>query len=118
MPNSRKNIEIKAFVGLLCLVGALRGTQQSLQELWVTDKDGVEKFSLVGESEKLQVPKQKPRVYIGDTCDKLRSCLGREIRRVMGHLVFSLHKQECSFHSAFKVVNHFLKNLLLSSGTT
>ena len=31
---------------------------------------------------------------------------------------FSLHKQDCSFHSALKVINHFSKNLLLSSGTT
>ena len=31
---------------------------------------------------------------------------------------FSLHKQDCSFHSALKVINHFSKNLLLSSWTT
>ena len=40
-------IEVRAFIGLLYLAGALRGNRQSLEELWGTDGDGVEKFSLV-----------------------------------------------------------------------
>ncbi|XP_049790133.1 piggyBac transposable element-derived protein 4-like [Schistocerca nitens] len=39
--------EIRAFIGLLYLAGAYRGNRQSLEELWGTEGDGVEKFSLV-----------------------------------------------------------------------
>jgi hypothetical protein len=34
-------IEIKAFIALLYLAGALWSSKQSLEELWRTDKDGV-----------------------------------------------------------------------------
>ena len=37
-------IEIKAFFSLLCLDGSIRGTKQSLQELWGIDREGIEKF--------------------------------------------------------------------------
>lgn len=40
-------IEIKAFIGLLYLAGAYRGNRQSLEELWGTEGDGIEKFGLV-----------------------------------------------------------------------
>lgn len=40
-------IEIKAFIGLLYLAGSYRGNRQSLEELWGTDGDGIEKFGLV-----------------------------------------------------------------------
>ncbi|XP_069618531.1 piggyBac transposable element-derived protein 4-like [Ranitomeya imitator] len=40
-------IELKAFIGLLYLAGAFRANRQSLEELWGTDGDGIEKFSLV-----------------------------------------------------------------------
>ncbi|XP_046405017.1 piggyBac transposable element-derived protein 4-like [Ischnura elegans] len=39
-------IEIKAFIGLLYLAGAYRGNRQSLEELWGTEGDGIEKFGL------------------------------------------------------------------------
>lgn len=40
-------IEICAFIGLLYLAGAYRANRQSLEELWGTEGDGVEKFGLV-----------------------------------------------------------------------
>lgn len=40
-------IELRAFIGLLYLAGALRGNRQSLEELWGKEGDGVEKFGLV-----------------------------------------------------------------------
>ncbi|XP_069620565.1 piggyBac transposable element-derived protein 4-like [Ranitomeya imitator] len=40
-------IELKAFIGLLYLAGAFRANRQSLEELWGTDCDGIEKSSLV-----------------------------------------------------------------------
>jgi len=40
-------IELRAFIGLLFLAGALRSNRQSLEELWGKDGDGVEKFGLV-----------------------------------------------------------------------
>lgn len=40
-------IEIRAFIGLLYLAGAYRGNRQSLEELWGSEGDGIEKFSLV-----------------------------------------------------------------------
>lgn len=40
-------IEIKAFIGLLYLAGAYRGNRQSLEELWGSEGDGIEKFGLV-----------------------------------------------------------------------
>ena len=40
-------IEIIAFICHLCLAGALRSNKQSLEELWSTDGDGLEKFSVV-----------------------------------------------------------------------
>ena len=40
-------IEIRAFIGLLYLAGAYRAKRQSLEELWGTEGDGIEKFALV-----------------------------------------------------------------------
>ena len=40
-------IELKAFIGLLYLAGAYRANRQSLEELWGTEGDGVERFGLV-----------------------------------------------------------------------
>lgn len=40
-------IELRAFIGLLYLAGAYRGNRQSLEELWGTEGDGIEKFRLV-----------------------------------------------------------------------
>jgi hypothetical protein len=40
-------IEIIAFICRLCLAGALRSNKQSLEELWATDGEGLEKFSVV-----------------------------------------------------------------------
>ena len=40
-------IELKAFIGLLYLAGAYRANRQSLEELWGTKGDGVERFDLV-----------------------------------------------------------------------
>jgi hypothetical protein len=39
-----EKIEIKAFIALPCLAGAPRVTKQSLQELWVIDREVVENF--------------------------------------------------------------------------
>jgi hypothetical protein len=39
--------ELKAFISLLYLAGALQSTKQSLKELWGTDENGVEKLRLV-----------------------------------------------------------------------
>jgi hypothetical protein len=46
MPNTHKT-DIKVFIGLLYLAGALRNNTQGLQERWGTDGDGTEKFHLV-----------------------------------------------------------------------
>jgi hypothetical protein len=35
---------MKAFIGLLYLAGALWSNKLSLEELWSTDRDGIEKF--------------------------------------------------------------------------
>jgi hypothetical protein len=35
-------IDIKTLIDLLCLAGALRSNKQSLEELWGTDRDGIE----------------------------------------------------------------------------
>ena len=40
-------IELKGFIGLLCLAGAYRANRHSLEELWGTEGDGVERFDLV-----------------------------------------------------------------------
>lgn len=40
-------IELKAFIGLLYLAGVHRGNRQSLEDLWGSDGDGIEKFRLV-----------------------------------------------------------------------
>ena len=40
-------IELKASMGLLYLAGAYRANRQSLEELWGTKGDGVERFGLV-----------------------------------------------------------------------
>lgn len=40
-------IELKAFIGLLYLAGVYKSNRQSLEELWGTNGDGVEKFGLV-----------------------------------------------------------------------
>jgi hypothetical protein len=40
-------IDTKAFTSLLCIAGALRSNKQSLEELWVTGRDGPEKFRLL-----------------------------------------------------------------------
>jgi hypothetical protein len=40
-------IEIKALLGVLYLAGAIRSTRQSLEELWGSDREGVEQFCLV-----------------------------------------------------------------------
>ena len=40
-------IKLKAFIGLLYLAGAYRANRQSLEELWGTEGDGVERFGLV-----------------------------------------------------------------------
>jgi hypothetical protein len=40
-------IQIETFTGLLYLSGVLRSNRQSLEELWGTDGDGIEKFCLV-----------------------------------------------------------------------
>ena len=39
--------ELKAFIGLLYLAGALRSNKQSLEELWGADGDGVETLRLL-----------------------------------------------------------------------
>ena len=39
--------ELRAFIGLLYLAGAFRGNRQLLEELWGSENDGIEKFSLV-----------------------------------------------------------------------
>jgi hypothetical protein len=39
--------EMKALIGLLCVPGELRCNRQSLEELWGTDADGIEKFRLL-----------------------------------------------------------------------
>jgi hypothetical protein len=39
--------EIKAFIGLLYLAGALRSNKQNLEELWGMDGESVGKFCLV-----------------------------------------------------------------------
>ena len=39
-------IDIKFFIGLLCLVGAFQNNKQSLLELWVTNGYDIEKFRL------------------------------------------------------------------------
>ena len=40
-------IKLKAFIGLLYLAGAYRANRQSLEELWGTEGDGMERFGLV-----------------------------------------------------------------------
>jgi hypothetical protein len=52
--NSHKNdnkhidkIEINGFIGLLSLGGVFQSNKKSLEELWRTDGDGIEKFCLV-----------------------------------------------------------------------
>jgi hypothetical protein len=40
-------IEINGFIGLLSLAGLLQSNKQSIQELWGTDGDDIEKFCLV-----------------------------------------------------------------------
>lgn len=40
-------IELKAFIGLLYLAGVHRGNRQSLEDLWGSEGDGIEKFRLV-----------------------------------------------------------------------
>jgi hypothetical protein len=40
-------IEIIAFIRRLCLAGTLGSNKQGLEELWGTDGDGLEKFSVV-----------------------------------------------------------------------
>lgn len=40
-------IELKAYLGLLYLAGVWRSNRQSLEDLWGTDDDGVEKFRMV-----------------------------------------------------------------------
>ncbi|XP_022913140.2 piggyBac transposable element-derived protein 4-like [Onthophagus taurus] len=40
-------VELKAFIGLLYLAGVHRGNRQSLEDLWGSDWDGIEKFRLV-----------------------------------------------------------------------
>ena len=47
-------IEIKAFVGLLYLVGVYRANRQSLEELWETEGDGAFRFD--HEHQKIQIP--------------------------------------------------------------
>ena len=47
-------IEIKTFISLLCLDGALRNNKKSLEELRVTDGYGI--ISLSVESQILQIP--------------------------------------------------------------
>jgi hypothetical protein len=42
-----EKIEVKTFIGFLCLAGAFRSKAQSLEELWGTDGDDIEKFRLV-----------------------------------------------------------------------
>jgi len=38
-------MEIKTFIGLLCLAGRLWSNKQSLEELCVTEGEGIEKIS-------------------------------------------------------------------------
>ena len=45
--NLTDKTELKACIGLLYLAASLRNNKQSLEELWGTDGDGVEKFRLV-----------------------------------------------------------------------
>ncbi|XP_049833496.1 piggyBac transposable element-derived protein 4-like [Schistocerca gregaria] len=40
-------IELKAFIGLLFLAGVNKSNRQSLEDLWGSDGDGIEKFRLV-----------------------------------------------------------------------
>lgn len=40
-------IELRAFIGLLILAGVHRSNRQSLEDLWGSDGDGIEKFRLV-----------------------------------------------------------------------
>ena len=40
-------IDLKAFIGLLILAGVHRSNRQSLEDLWGSDGDGIEKFRLV-----------------------------------------------------------------------
>jgi len=40
-------IEVKDFIGLLCLAGALRSNKQRLEELWGANGDGIEHFRIV-----------------------------------------------------------------------
>ncbi|XP_049857934.1 piggyBac transposable element-derived protein 4-like [Schistocerca gregaria] len=40
-------IELKAFIGLLFLVGVNKSNRQGLEDLWGSDGDGIEKFRLV-----------------------------------------------------------------------
>jgi hypothetical protein len=42
-----EKIEVKTFIGFLCLAGALRSNNQSLEELWGTDGDDIDNFLLV-----------------------------------------------------------------------
>jgi hypothetical protein len=42
-----EKMEVKSFIGFLCLAGALRSNNQSLEELWRTDGDDIEKFLLM-----------------------------------------------------------------------
>jgi hypothetical protein len=54
----RDKIEIKAVIGLLWLARALWGTKQLLQELWVTDGDGVETYIWVMNQRRFYLLKQ------------------------------------------------------------
>jgi hypothetical protein len=40
-------IEVKYFIGLICLAGALRSNKQRLEELWGANGDGIEHFRIV-----------------------------------------------------------------------
>ena len=48
--------EIKPFIGVLCLAGALRSNKQSVEELWGTDGDGTGKFRLAISPRRLKIP--------------------------------------------------------------
>jgi hypothetical protein len=39
--------EVKDFIGLLCLAGALWSNKQRLEELWGANGDGIEHFRIV-----------------------------------------------------------------------
>jgi hypothetical protein len=40
-------IEIKAFIGLLCIVGVFQSNKQHLEELWGSDRNDTENFHLM-----------------------------------------------------------------------